>query len=290
MIVGPDHASPPETRDGGARFYEPYAAQEFATQFAQEIGIEIIPVREQRYVADRKAFVPIATIESEGLVSEHFTDRELRGALSHDRPVPEWFSFPEVIETLRRVYPPRSQQGLCLFFTGLSGAGKSTIARILYAKFLEQGGRSVTLLDGDVVRHNLSQELGFSKRDRDINVRRIGYVASEIVKNGGIAICAPIAPYTETRRAVRAMIEEHGAFIEIHVATPIDVCESRDRKGLYAKARKGLIPEFTGVSDPYEEPMNPEVRIDTRALEPKVATREVLTWLAKNRYLSTNEA
>jgi sulfate adenylyltransferase len=199
--------------------------------------------------------------------------------------VPEWFSFPEVIETLRRVYPPRSQQGLCLFFTGLSGAGKSTIARILYAKFLEQGGRSVTLLDGDVVRHNLSQELGFSKRDRDINVRRIGYVASEIVKNGGIAICAPIAPYTETRRAVRAMIEEHGAFIEIHVATPIDVCESRDRKGLYAKARKGLIPEFTGVSDPYEEPVRPEIRLNTTGATPVEQVHKVLRYLARERYV-----
>lgn len=285
MIVGPDHASPPETRDGGARFYEPYAAQEFAARYAQEIGIAIIPVREQRYVAERKAFVPVAAIETEGLVSEHFTDRELRGALSHDRPVPEWFSFPEVIETLRRVYPPRSKQGLCLFFTGLSGAGKSTIARILYAKFLEQGGRSVTLLDGDVVRHNLSQELGFSKRDRDINVRRIGYVAAEIVKNGGIAICAPIAPYTETRRAVREMIEEHGAFIEIHVATSIDVCEARDRKGLYAKARRGEIPEFTGVSDPYEVPERPEIRLDTTGASPVELATKVVGYLKREAYV-----
>jgi sulfate adenylyltransferase len=284
MIVGPDHASPPETREGGTRFYEPYAAQEAAAQYAREIGIEIIPVRERRYVPARKTFLPVETIEREALASEHFTDRDLRDALSHDKPVPEWFSFPEVIETLRRVYPPRSKQGLCLFFTGLSGAGKSTIARILYAKLLEDGRRSVTLLDGDVVRHNLSQELGFSKHDRDINVRRIGFVASEIVKNRGIAICAPIAPYSETRRAVRTMIEEHGAFIEIYVSTPIEVCEGRDRKGLYAKARKGLIPEFTGVSDPYEEPVNPELRIDTQELEPGEAARQVLAWLARNRF------
>lgn len=290
MIVGPDHASPPETRDGGARFYEPYAAQEFAARYAHEIGIEIVPVREQRYVPERKAFVPVAAIEAEGLVSEHFTDRELRGALSHDRPVPEWFSFPEVIETLRRVYPPRSKQGLCLFFTGLSGAGKSTIARVLYAKFLEQGGRSVTLLDGDVVRHNLSQELGFSKRDRDINVRRIGFVAAEIVKNGGIAICAPIAPYTETRRAVRAMIEEHGAFIEIHVATSIDVCEARDRKGLYAKARRGEIPEFTGVSDPYEVPASPEIRIDTTGVSPVELAFKIVDHLRRGGYVVGNAA
>lgn len=285
MIVGPDHASPPETREGGKRFYEPYAAQEAIARHAREIGIEIIPVRERRYVPARKTFLPIETIKREALASEHFTDRDLRDALSHDRPVPDWFSFPEVIETLRRVYPPRSKQGLCLFFTGLSGAGKSTIARILYAKFLEDGRRSVTLLDGDVVRQNLSQELGFSKRDRDINVRRIGFVAAEITKNGGIAICAPIAPYAETRRAVRAMIEEHGAFIEIHVATPIEVCEARDRKGLYAKARQGLIPEFTGVSDPYEAPERPEIRFDTSSVSPVAAALTILDFLTHNAYL-----
>ncbi len=285
MIVGPDHASPPETREGGTRFYDPYAAQEAAARHAQEIGIGILPVRELRYVPARKTFLPVETITRESLASEHYTDRELRDALSHDKPVPDWFSFPEVIETLRRVYPPRSKQGVCLFFTGLSGAGKSTIARILHAKFLEDGKRSVTLLDGDVVRHNLSRELGFSKRDRDINVRRIGFVASEIVKNGGIAICAPIAPYAETRRAVRAMVEEYGAFIEIHVSTPLDVCETRDRKGLYAKARKGLIPEFTGVSDPYEVPETAEMRIDTAMLSPIEATGQVMGFLIGQGYL-----
>lgn len=290
MIVGPDHASPPETREGGARFYEPYAAQEAVGRHASEIGIEIIPVRERRYVPAQGAFVSLETIEREGLASEHFSDRELRDALSHEKAVPGWFSFPEVLETLRRVHPPRSKQGFTLFFTGLSGAGKSTIARILYARFIEMGGRAVTLLDGDVVRHNLSQELGFSKRDRDINVRRIGFVAAEIAKNGGIAICAPIAPYAETRRAVRAMIEEHGAFIEIHVATSIDVCEARDRKGLYAKARRGEIPEFTGVSDPYEVPERPEIRIDTSSLTPAAAALKVYDLLMHEGYIGMDRA
>ena len=163
--------------------------------------------------------------------------------------IPEWFSYPGVLEALRRVYPPRHRQGLTLFFTGLSGAGKSTLAKIMYGKFIEDGRRPVTLLDGDIVRQHLSSELGFTKQHRDLNGTPIGFVASEITKNGGVAICAPIAPYASTRRAVREPIEEYGAMIEIHVATPLAVCEQRDRKGPYAKARSGVIPEFTVLED-----------------------------------------
>ena len=166
-----------------------------------------------------------------------------------------------------------------MFFTGLSGSGKSTIANALMVKLLENGDRPVTLLDGDLVRKNLSSELGFSKEHRDLNIRRIGYVASEITKNGGVAICAPIAPYAATRRQVREGIEPYGGFIEIHVATPLEVCEERDRKGLYAKARAGLIKEFTGISDPYEEPQNPEMRIDTVGLSPDLAAHRILVKL-----------
>ncbi|HLB31901.1 MAG TPA: adenylyl-sulfate kinase, partial [Gammaproteobacteria bacterium] len=229
--------------------------------------------------------LPVEQIEKKGRKGVQFTEKELYSHLAHAQEIPAWFSFPDVIAELRKVCPPRSRQGMTLFFTGLSGSGKSTLAKILYAKFIEAGGRPTTLLDGDVVRHNLSSELGFSKQHRDLNIRRIGFVAGEITKNGGIAICAPIAPYHSTRRAVREMIEGHGAFIEIHVATPLEVCESRDRKGLYAKARKGIIPEFTGISDPYETPQNPELRIDTSKLTPMQAAQEVFLYLLREGYL-----
>jgi sulfate adenylyltransferase len=190
-----------------------------------------------------------------------------------------------VAEELRRSYPPRAHQGFTVFFTGLSGAGKSTIASVLLTKLLEEGGRPVTLLDGDIVRKHLSSELGFSKEHRDINIRRIGWVASEITKNGGIAICAPIAPYEGVRQEVRSMIEPLGGFILVHLSTPLDVCESRDRKGLYAKARAGIVKEFTGVSDPYEAPDQAEVRIDTTDVTPEASAQQIILHLQTEGYL-----
>jgi len=289
IIVGPEHASPPGARDGSQRFYSLYSAQHLLGRFQDELGIQMIPIQEMRYVPDLKKFLPIEQVEREGRNGLKFTDRDLREHLGHNHDIPNWFSYPDVIAKLRRVFPERNKQGLTLFFTGLSGAGKSTLAKILYAKFIEAGGRPVTLLDGDIVRRNLSSELGFSREHRDLNIRRIGFVASEITKNGGVAICAPIAPYTATRRFVRETIEQYGAFIEIHVATPLEVCEERDRKGLYAKARKGLIPEFTGVSDPYESPENPEIRIDTSELSPMAAAQEIFLYLLRENYLDTND-
>ena len=285
FIVGPEHAAPPEVRLGGERFYPRYAAQELIAQHQDELAIRMIPIKEMQYVTEDDQFLPVEQIERGGKKVAQFTEKELYNHLAHGQEIPAWFSFPDVIAELRKVCPPRSQQGITLFFTGLSGSGKSTLAKILYAKFIEAGGRPVTLLDGDVVRHNLSNELGFSKVHRDLNIRRIGFVASEITKNGGIAICAPIAPYHSTRRAVRELIEQHGAFIEIHVATPLEVCEARDRKGLYAKARQGLIPEFTGISDPYEAPENPEMRIDTSNLSPMQAAQGVFLYLLREGYL-----
>jgi sulfate adenylyltransferase len=190
-----------------------------------------------------------------------------------------------VVGELKKAYPPPSRQGFTVFFTGLSGAGKSTIARVLYAKMLEIGKRPVTLLDGDIVRQNLSNELSFSKEHRDINVRRIGFVASEITKNRGVAICAPIAPYAATRAEIRASIDALGGFIEVHVATSLDVCEKRDRKGMYAKARAGLIKGYTGIDDPYEIPEAPEVRVDTTGKSPDEAAQEILIYLGQKRYI-----
>jgi len=199
--------------------------------------------------------------------------------------VPGWASFPEVLDELQKTYPPPIRQGLTIFLTGLSGAGKSTIAKVLYSKMLEIGKRPVTLLDGDIVRHNLSSELTFSKEHRDINVRRIGFVACEITKNRGIAICAPIAPYERTRSEIRRAVESHGGFLEIHVATPLEECEKRDRKGMYAKARAGLIKGYTGIDDPYEVPKAPELRIDTTDITPDEAAQEILLYLGQKGFI-----
>jgi sulfate adenylyltransferase len=213
---------------------------------------------------------------------------DLRDRLNEGRDIPSWFTYPEVVRELRRSFPPRHKQGVTIFFTGLSGSGKSTIANVLLTKFLEMGGRPVTILDGDLVRKHLSSELGFSKEHRDINIRRIGYVASEITKNGGIAICAPIAPYDNTRKHVRQMIEPFGGFILVHVATPIETCEERDRKGLYAKARAGIVKEFTGISDPYEVPADAEVVINTADLSAEEAAQEIILHLEREGFIGVS--
>ncbi|PPB79886.1 sulfate adenylyltransferase [Albidovulum inexpectatum] len=274
MIVGRDHAGPGKNSQG-EDFYGPYDAQELFRQFQDEIGIEMVDFKQMVYVAERAQYEPADEVE-EGATILNISGTELRRRLREGLEIPEWFSFPEVVAELRRRYPPRAKQGFTVFFTGLSGSGKSTIANALMVKLMEMGGRPVTLLDGDVVRKHLSSELGFSKEHRDLNIRRIGFVASEITKNGGIAICAPIAPYAATRRAVREMIEQFGAFVEVHVATSLEECERRDRKGLYKLAREGKIKEFTGISDPYEEPENPELRVDTEGLEVDHCAHQVI--------------
>lgn len=288
-IVGTEHAAPPNVRDHAPRFYESGAAQQFVAQYQAELDIEIISAAELCYDEALGAYRDTAAADANG-VAKHYSNRDIHTAIERGEPLPQWVSYSGVLNELRKVCPPRKSMGFTLFFTGLSGSGKSTLAKIMYAKFIEDGRRPVTLLDGDIVRHNLSSELGFSKQDRNINVKRIGFVASEITKNRGIAICAPIAPYTAMRRGVRENIEEHGAFIEIHVATPLEVCEQRDRKGLYAKARKGLIPEFTGISDPYEVPENPEIRINTDGLSPTQAAQEIYLYLMREGYLDLGEA
>ncbi|MFH1491150.1 MAG: bifunctional sulfate adenylyltransferase/adenylylsulfate kinase, partial [Pseudomonadota bacterium] len=283
FIVGRDHAGPGLDKEGKP-FYGPYASQELLGQLRDEIGIEIVPFEEMVFQSDKKQFLPISEVNNKDAVKT-LSGTKLRELLRSGLEIPEWFTFPEVVDELRTAYPPRHEQGFTLFLTGLSGAGKSTIARVLFSRFLEIGDRPVTLLDGDIVRRHLSSELGFSKEHRDINVRRIGFVASEITKNRGIAICAPIAPYKVSRRQIREMIEQYGGFIETYVSTPLGVCEQRDRKGIYAKARAGLIKGFTGVDDPYEEPERCEVRIDTSEITPDEAAQEVVLELQRQGYI-----
>ena len=283
FIVGRDHAGPGEDSKG-REIYGPYDAQEMVTKYAGELGIEMVPFQMMVYVKERAEYAAVDEV-GEDETALKLSGTEVRRRLQEGLDIPEWFSFPEVVQELRRTHPPKHEQGFTVFFTGLSGSGKSTIANALLAKLMEAGGRRVTLLDGDLVRKHLSSELGFSKEHRDINIRRIGWVASEITKNGGVAICAPIAPYAGTRRQVREMIDPVGGFLEIHVATPLEVCEERDRKGLYAKAREGIITEFTGISDPYEEPENPELKIDTTDTTPDEAAQRILLKLEKLGYL-----
>ncbi|WMS87298.1 bifunctional sulfate adenylyltransferase/adenylylsulfate kinase [Pleionea litopenaei] len=274
LIVGRDHAGPGKNSQG-EDFYGPYDAQELLQQHEEELGIKMVPFQMMVYVKEKAEYMPIDDVE-EGMTVLNISGTEVRRRLQEGLEIPDWFSYPDVVEELRKTKPPRHKQGVTVFFTGLSGAGKSTIANALMVKLLEMGGRPVTLLDGDLVRKHLSSELGFSKEHRNINILRIGYVASEITKNGGFAICAPIAPYKQTRREVREMIEEQGGFVEVHVATSLEECERRDRKGLYALAREGKIKEFTGISDPYEAPETPELYIDTVDCTPDEAAQRVL--------------
>ncbi len=283
FIIGPNHALPPQSMDSESS----YEAQTLIQNYTDKLAIKMIPVEEYQYLSSKNKFLPLSIIQQKRETGVHFSEEKIKEDLLTNKPIPEWCSYPEVIDEMKKAYPPRSKQGFTLFFTGLSGSGKSTIAKIVNAQLIEYGSRPVTLLDGDIVRLNLSSELGFSKKHRDLNIRRIGFVANEITKNNGIAICAPIAPYTKSRREVRELIEQHGTFIEIHVSTPLDVCEARDRKGLYAKARKGIIPEFTGISDPYEIPENPELDIDTSKSSPLESAQEVIMYLFQKGFLDS---
>ena len=274
FIMGSDQAGPGKNSQG-KDFYGPYDAQELFKQYESEIGVEMVDFKHMVYVQEKAQYYPANEVP-EGDTVLDISGTELRRRLAEGLEIPEWFSFPEVVQELRRTRPARSKQGFTVFFTGFSGSGKSTIANALMVKLMEMGGRPVTLLDGDIVRKNLSSELGFSKEHRDLNIRRIGYVASEITKNGGIAICAPIAPYASTRRAVREDVEAFGAFVEVHVATSIEECERRDRKGLYKLAREGKIKEFTGISDPYDVPANPELSVETENVDVDNCAHQVL--------------
>jgi sulfate adenylyltransferase len=288
FIVGRDHAGPGNNKDGQP-FYDPYAAQHIVDKYKDELGIQILKYSQVAYIED------IAEYRSEDDIPQgarvlNISGTELRRRLFMGIDIPDWFSYPSVVKILRQRHPPRAQQGFTLFFTGFSGSGKSTIANAVRIALMEEGSRTVTLLDGDEVRQNLSSELGFSKEHREINIRRISYVASEITKARGVAITAAIAPYRSTRDYARRIISEHGGFMEIHISTSLDVCESRDRKGLYAKARKGILKNFTGIDDPYEPPLKPEITIDTSTVSIRQAVHNIKLYLEQEGFLASVKA
>lgn len=283
FIIGHGHGEPASIDGNGSSQPREKSRAQIHSHEA-EIGLKILFFSEMVYLPFEDEY-RLADQLPPGAQSLSLSGFDIRNRIRAGKRIPEWATFPEVIRELQRSYPPPRQQGLTIFFTGLSGAGKSTLAKILYSRFLELGDRPVTLLDGDIVRRNLSRELNFSKEHRDINVRRIGFVASEITKNRGIAICAPIAPYEATRTEIRAAIESYGGFVEVHISTALEICERRDRKGMYAKARAGLIKGFTGVDDPYETPKNPELRIDTTELTPNEAVKEIMLFLGEKGYI-----
>jgi sulfate adenylyltransferase len=284
FMVADDHADPFADGNGNDRFYPLHAAQEMVKAHEKETGITLVPLEKMVYVEDKAEYLPEDEVKPDVNVKS-ISSSELRRRLEKGLDIPEWFSYPEVVAELRRAYPPRSKQGFTIFLTGLSGAGKSTVAKVLVVKFMEMRDRPVTLLDGDIVRQNLSSELTFSKEHRNLNITRIGFVASEITKNGGIAICAPIAPYEESRRHNRDLISRYGGYIEVYLSTRLEICEQRDRKGLYAKARANKIKGVTGIDDPYIQPTNPDITIDTSELTPDEAAQEILLYLEEQGYV-----
>ncbi|SDP62818.1 bifunctional sulfate adenylyltransferase/adenylylsulfate kinase [Desulforhopalus singaporensis] len=283
FMVAEDHADPLTGSSQEKRFYPYGQAQELVASFSHKTGIEMVPQRNMGYDRKQNRYIVLEENPSEDVAN--ISSRELQRKLIEGEDIPTWFSYPEIVDELQCSFPPRSKQGFTIFLTGYSGSGKSTIAKVLLVKFMEMCDRPVTLLDGDIVRKNLSSELSFSREHRNLNITRIGFVASEITKNGGIALCAPIAPYEESRQANRELISSYGGYIEVYVATPLEVCEMRDRKGLYAKARAGKVKGVTGITDPYIPPSNPELTIDTSDITPMEAVQEIMLYLEEQGYI-----
>jgi len=282
FIIGRDHAGPGKDSTGKP-FYGPYAAQELLEQYAGEIGVTPVPFQELVYLPDKGIYVEADKVPAGARVANISGTQVREDYLVKGKPLPEWFTRKETSEILAEVYPARQKQGFCIWFTGLSGSGKTTTAEILTSLLMEHG-RQVTVLDGDVVRTHLSKGLGFSKEDRDTNILRIGFVASEIARHNGIAICAAVSPYRAARNENRKMVGD-GRFIEVFVDTPIEVCEQRDIKGMYARARRGEIKGFTGVDDPYEPPVNPEITLDTVDFTPEENAHKIMAYLEKQGYI-----
>ncbi len=284
LIVGRDHASP-GVDSTGTPFYGPYDAQDLVERFSEELGVSVLPFREFVYLPDEQRYEETSKIDERTRTAAISGTQAREEYLAKGNSLPEWFTRKETSDILAQMFPPRHQQGFCLWFTGLSGAGKSTTAEIVTALLLERGRQS-TVLDGDVVRTHLSKGLGFSREDRDTNILRIGFVASEIVRHNGAVICAAVSPYRAARNECRSMVGE-GCFIEVFVDTPIAVCEERDVKGLYSKARRGELKGFTGVDDPYEAPVDPEIVLDTVRQTPEQNARRIIAFLEQRGFLLT---
>jgi len=278
FIIGRDHAGPGNDKNGKP-FYGPYEAQELVQSFESELDIKMVMFKMVGYHKVQEKYVSLDDPNINKNDIMFISGTQLREKLNSGEDIPEWFTYPDITDELRKTYPPKLNRGFTIFFTGLSGSGKSTIAKSLYSKLMEVGSRPVTLLDGDIVRTHLSSELGFSKEHRNLNIRRIGYVASEITKNRGAAICAPIAPYEESRNYVQEIISQHGEYILVYVSTSLEVCKRRDTKGLYKKAKEGLIKGLTGVDDPYEAPKDADLVIDTDGISVTDAVTNIVTYL-----------
>jgi sulfate adenylyltransferase len=286
MIVGRDHASP-GVDSQGKPFYGPYDAQELVEQYSAELGVGVVPFKEMVYLPGEQRYEEVSRAPAQQQTASISGTQVREKFLNAGKKLPDWFTRPEVADILADSYPPRHRQGVCIWFTGLSGAGKSTTAEVLTVLLLEQG-RQLTMLDGDVVRTHLSKGLGFSKDDRDTNIRRIGFVGSEIVRHGGVVICAAVSPYRATRDDVRNLVgADH--FVEVYVDTPIAVCEQRDTKGMYAKARRGELKDFTGIDDPYEPPLHPEIVLDTVVHTPEENARHILSYLVALGFVRSSE-
>jgi sulfate adenylyltransferase len=282
FIIGRDHAGPGNDSQGRP-FYGPYEAQAMLTQYAEELGVQPVEFKALVYLAEEDRYEENTKVPENARVFEISGTQVREDYLAKGISLPEWFTRKETSEILQQMYPPRHKQGFCIWFTGLSGSGKSTTAEVLTSLLLERG-KQITVLDGDVVRTHLSKGLGFSREDRDVNILRIGFVAGEIARHGGAVICAAISPYRSTRNEARKMVGEE-RFIEVFVDTPIDVCEQRDVKGLYARARRGQITGFTGVDDPYEEPVNPEITLHTVITSPEENARIIMRYLEDRGFI-----
>ena len=282
FVVGRDHAGPSYKKKNGESFYGPYDAHQLLEKFKAEIGLEVVLSKMIVYAGG--VYKPIDEVK-DGEEVLTISGTEQRRLLNEGLEIPDWFTFPEIVEELRCEFKPLNRRGLCLYFTGLSGSGKSTLANFVMQKIMErEKHRNITLLDADIIRTHLSKGLGFSRADRSANVRRIGYVASEIVKHHGIVLAANIAPYSDDRNANRELIGSEGNYVEIYVKTSLDVCEERDVKGLYKLAREGKIKEFTGISDPYEEPEGAEIELDGGE-DLGESVRKIIDWLISREYI-----